>query len=367
MEATAKANTGHSNFRGKSSCTSPPSSCVVSVSTRLSSHIGGALEWAGYTCLDASSTVSTFVAQRTYSATMQVIHRVFVASLTFDSIIIDSWVDHVNGESNPLADAASRGQHDRLRSLVLQLDIEIKPIPLNESALQFISQVMVNLAALNILPAADASALRHSSTFSWALALNHSVGLTCDQHVTWVLHLSTPKIRPCSSCSAHLPGRFLDRPPLNKAPPVNVFSPFAQTRPIQLNKAELVDQRTLSNSRSIKAQDLTARKPSLPPAANPCQVFKKAFVASACDSTAVVACPTRKRSGTWSTLQPPYKVAALSLGHSSKNPVVVSARLPPLHHAPQSSLRPSASPLHRPRRQNKLGLSSSCPSINPKR
>jgi hypothetical protein len=270
---------------------------------------------------------------------MQVIHRVFVASPTFDSIIIDSWVDHVNGESNPLADAASRGQHDRLRDLAVQLDIEIKPIPLNEPALQFISQVMVNLAALNILPAADASALRHSSTFSWALALNHSVGLTCDQHVTWVLHLSTPKIRPCSSCSARLSGGILD-------------------------------QRTLPDSRSIKAQDLTARKPSLPPAANPCQVFKKAFVASACDSTAVVACPTRKRSGTWSTLQPPYKVAALSLGapwHSSKNPVVVSARLPPLHHAPQSSLRPSASPLHRPRRQNKLGLSSSCPSINPKR
>ena len=238
---------------------------------------------------DASSTVATFVAQRTYSASMQVIHRVFVTSPTFDSIIIDSWVDHVNGESNPLADAASRGQHDRLRDLAVQLDIEIKPIPLNEPALQFISQVMVNLATLNILPTADASALRHSSTFS---RVHPSPQTLSRAHLLLARHLGPPFVNsedtpmqfmfsaftwqssrpnaqhPAKCISQPLPPRpapnqnFMcqfghtapaqqvttsitavwsprARPPLTQAPPFNVFPLFTQTEPIQQKKTEL--------------------------------------------------------------------------------------------------------------------------------
>ena len=90
---------------------------------------------------DATTTVHVLFENRARSATLQVVHELLLARPEYQALSPTLRVDHIFGEANIFADAASRNRPDVLRALALQIGSIARQIQPPKEAISFLEDI----------------------------------------------------------------------------------------------------------------------------------------------------------------------------------------------------------------------------------
>ena len=90
---------------------------------------------------DALASVQVMVNRAAHSPVMQIIHRLILALPEVGALGANLLEEHVFGELNVLADAASRARRELIQTIATQMGLMARELPLPVRALKFIAQL----------------------------------------------------------------------------------------------------------------------------------------------------------------------------------------------------------------------------------
>jgi len=98
---------------------------------------------------DALATVQILASQAAHSPVMQIIHDALLALPEFGLIISRGLPEHLFGECNALADAASRANFERIYVLAQQLGVSARQLTIPTQAIELICSIKLKVRALH--------------------------------------------------------------------------------------------------------------------------------------------------------------------------------------------------------------------------
>ena len=99
---------------------------------------------------DALASVQVMVNRAAHSPVMQIIHRLILALPEMGALGANLLEEHVFGELNVLADAASRARRELIQTIATQMGLMARELPLPVRALEFIAQVRKEVRELHL-------------------------------------------------------------------------------------------------------------------------------------------------------------------------------------------------------------------------
>ena len=99
---------------------------------------------------DALASVQVMVNRVAHSPVMQIFHRLILALQEMGALGANLLEEHVFGELNVLADAASRARRELIQTIATQMGLMARELPLPVRALEFIAQVRKEVRDLHL-------------------------------------------------------------------------------------------------------------------------------------------------------------------------------------------------------------------------